>query len=76
MIYDNLTDWYPGSIKPVRAGVYQRRCNGVILYAYFNGHVWSMGSQALTDAMNLKIWIAKNQTSEWRGLDEAPVLVN
>ena len=41
-----LTAWYPGTVKPVRNGVYQRDMpNGNIAFAYWNGMRWFSASR-------------------------------
>ena len=40
------TRWYPGSIKPVRKGWYERqgsRAFDVNIISYWNGHKWIQG---------------------------------
>ena len=69
-----LTDWFPGSVKPVRKGVYQReytygKSKG-LQYCYWNGKVWGMGEQTVEEAMTHEIvfMVAPRQFLPWRGV--------
>ncbi len=54
-----MTPWYPGTVKPVRDGYYQRRLNGkFLLYkAYWDGVSWRS-----TDC------VGYHQNLPWRGV--------
>jgi putative component of toxin-antitoxin plasmid stabilization module len=59
-----LAPWYPGTVKPVRKGVYDFRFpNGAILRLRWDGRRWK------TWANNVLIVIAEDK---WRGLAEPP----
>lgn len=70
----NLTDWFPGSVKPVRVGVYQReysygKSKG-IHYCYWNGRGWGLGEHSVEQAMTHEIdfMVAPRQYLPWRGV--------
>ena len=69
-----FTDWFPGSVKPVRKGVYQReyiygKSKG-IQYCYWNGKGWGMGEHTAEQAMTHEIvfMVAPRQVLPWRGV--------
>jgi hypothetical protein len=70
----NLTDWFPGSTKPVRKGVYQREYtygkSKQIQYCYWNGKEWDMGQSTVEEAMwYAKVFISSpRQQLPWRGV--------
>ncbi len=70
----NLTDWFPGSAKPVRKGVYQREYtygkSKQIRYCYWNGKEWSMGAHTVEQAMRHEhaFMVAPRQWLPWRGV--------
>jgi hypothetical protein len=74
----NLTDWFPGSAKPVRKGVYQReytygKSKG-LQYCYWNGKEWGLGNFTVENAMlnamlDGKAFLpAPRQRLPWRGV--------
>jgi hypothetical protein len=71
----NLTDWFPGSAKPVRKGVYQRHYphfakTASIQYCYWNGKKWGLGNFTVEHAMlDAEAFIsAPRQCLPWRGV--------
>ena len=71
-----LTEWFDGSVKPARPGVYQKDIAGVA-YAYWNGNFWGMftGSSSFytpRDALKGANSRSIDQTARWRGLAEDP----
>jgi hypothetical protein len=71
----NLTDWFHGSTKPVRKGVYQRQYpyyakTAAIQYCYWNGKEWGLGNFTVEDAMrDAQAFIpAPRQHLPWRGV--------
>jgi hypothetical protein len=66
-----LTPWFPGSIKPVRTGVYQQMAKGVIGYQLWTGSYWSLWHQSASVAAQCKdySWF---QNDPWRGLAQDP----
>jgi hypothetical protein len=70
----NLTDWFPGSAKPVRKGVYQREYtygkSKQIQHCYWNGRSWSMGERTAEEAMcnEFAFMESPHQQLPWRGV--------
>jgi hypothetical protein len=71
----NLTDWFHGSTKPVRKGVYQRQYphfakTAAIQYCYWNGRGWGMGEYSIEQAMRHEdaFMVAPRQHLPWRGV--------
>ena len=70
----NLTDWFPGSAKPVRKGVYQREYtygkSKQLQYCYWNGKEWGLGNFTVENAMlDGKAFVpSPNQSIRWRGV--------
>lgn len=67
------TDWFPGSVKPVRAGLYERLVCGEACWAVFDGAVWYLSSptqqEALEFAADKKDGVSDQQTRfQWRGI--------
>jgi hypothetical protein len=67
-----LTLWFPGTVKPVRVGVYQQHCGiGTIIgYQYWNGKKWSSWSSSAKGAILCKQIMAApdHQNDPWRGV--------
>ena len=67
-----LTPWIDGSIKPVRAGVYQRDYSwGIPYYCKFDGSVWYCLHYTVKGASE-ELSISDAQNLPWRGLAEQP----
>ena len=64
-----LTPWFPGTVKPVRVGVYEReyRCSRRI-YNYWNGKTWSGPSPVPKGAEIFKPFYSPYQDLPWRGV--------
>ena len=56
-----LTPWYPGEIKPIRIGVYERQypARSWTSYCYWDGRIFSQG------------WKAPEPAKEYRNLPSA-----
>jgi hypothetical protein len=73
-----LTKWYPGHVKPVRKGVYQRLMPDGLVYARWNGEHWLSGVPWLLprpwwDKPNRKRPdLSFFQHCEWRGVTKPP----
>ncbi len=67
-----VTPWFPGTVKPVHPGVYQRMLNVEIVYAYFGGKNWYVSSpsyeQARINGKNADRVSAVQTSSQWRGV--------
>jgi hypothetical protein len=70
-----LTDWYPGDVKPVRDGVYQRHYyDAIIVYCHYKEGRWrhaGLSIEYASDKCNFDK-ISSNQKEKWRGLNEQP----
>jgi hypothetical protein len=70
----NLTDWFPGSTKPVRKGVYQREYiygkSKQLPYCYWNGKKWSFAEPTVELAKEHTIVFidSPRQQLPWRGV--------
>ena len=65
-----VTDWFPGDVKPVRRGVYERDYrNGGIAFAMWNGRRWMYKGDTPTEAFN-ETMQSRNSNLKWRGLAE------
>jgi hypothetical protein len=69
-----LTDWFPGDVKPVRKGVYQKLCgHGVELgYQYWNGKYWCYWTPNKNEAKTYEGPSWEGEFGQWRGLTENP----
>jgi hypothetical protein len=75
-----LTPWYPGEIKPVREGVYQRlypylsKKEGAIVYCYYEDEKWKSAALSAEKASlsQNKEFASLYQNYNWRGLSEQP----
>jgi hypothetical protein len=68
-----ITDWFPGSVKPVRKGVYQREYTygktPNVQYCYWDGEHWFMGKHSADGALGvIDLGLAPNQSLPWRGV--------
>lgn len=69
------TQWYPGDVEPVRKGVYQRNlfyqreCQYLITYSYWNGEFWgSYSHQSPRAAFGFRRVRSGYQNLGWRGV--------
>ncbi len=64
-----LTPWFPGTVKPVRSGVYQRKySSGKFLYCYWNGHHFECAARTIEDSLNGFMGTSMTQNLPWRGV--------
>lgn len=61
-----LTQWFEGSEKPVRTGVYERKFAFGDLYSYWDGYKWHSPTTTLCFAEQLGI--STQQNVPWRGV--------
>ena len=65
-----LTDWFPGSVKPVRKGVYQREYiygkAKLSMYCHWDGKQWHASAHTVDGAACN--FLAPNQSLPWRGV--------
>lgn len=63
-----LTPWFPGTVNPVRVGVYERKYNtNKTFYCHWNGeywHAWATTPATAKDAFALSAL----QNLPWRGV--------
>lgn len=69
-----MTNWFPPSIKPVRAGVYEIKFTYTMMpteskYATWNGKKWSNMSYHKTGYWH-GIFVGAEQNKYWRGFTE------
>lgn len=65
------TDWFPGSVKPVRAGLYERLLPGdaEARWAWFDGTVWYLSAMTAEEALGHCGITAMSQSNpQWRGI--------
>ena len=67
---DQLTDWFPPEVKPVRAGVYY--C-GALGYAHWNGTRWGAWQDTPLLARKFPDYENSVQDKWWRALNFNPV---
>ena len=66
-----LTDWFPGDVKPVRKGVYER--NSLTgKYSFWTGTHWCLGFVSMIQASGSKTGSSCDQKASWRGLASDP----
>jgi putative component of toxin-antitoxin plasmid stabilization module len=68
-----LTPWFPGDVKPVRAGVYERQYGrGLIFFClYDKSGKWRYGTVFGPEAaMNMRNIASPMQTLPWRGIQK------
>jgi hypothetical protein len=70
-----FTDWFPGSAKPVRKGVYQRVYTygmaKIPSYCYWDGKQWHAGGLTVDAAVRNyedAFMVAPRQCLPWRGV--------
>jgi hypothetical protein len=73
----SLTDWFPGSTKPTRKGVYERydtgttMCDGRPNFSKWDGAKWC-SSEVTAESAARNNWASYEQDLPWRGLAENP----
>ena len=70
------TPWFPISVQPVRAGVYQVQTNVQpgTQYSFWSGTVWKSTTITARAAESQKfhsVWMTRPQ-AQWRGLAQEP----
>lgn len=63
---NQMTDWFPENIKPVRAGVYETAYCGKT-YTYFDGKRWGWSQPSLSKARKDLDTGGAFQKKSWRG---------
>jgi hypothetical protein len=73
----SLTDWFPGSAKPTRKGVYERDDTGTVMcdgrpnFSKWDGSKWC-SSEVTAESAARNSWESCEQDLPWRGLAENP----
>lgn len=65
-----LSLWLPGTMKPVRVGVYRRQYTFGVRFAYWNGERWSVYGRTAREAFdNVDVPSSLNaRHHRWQGL--------
>lgn len=65
-----LTPWFPGNVKPVRVGVYQRPYGSYDypLYCWWDGKEWSAGARTPFEAKQTRYGSGDQGHMPWRGI--------
>jgi hypothetical protein len=69
-----LTPWFPGDVKPARAGVYERKYGTFYEergYSRWDGRHWYFRNSRINSAA-IDPAISINQSRQWRGLAHPP----
>lgn len=67
-----LTPWFPGDVKPVRAGVYEtdsEQIGGTRTFQRWTGKQWGL---CTSDASFAPPFMSAYQNPKWRGLAKKP----
>ena len=79
MSTQQLTDWFPGDVKPVRVGVYEVQDEGGVgKFSEWNGEHWGLRTNILRFASDWSNPVYRgfkptaNQRLKWRGLAADP----
>jgi hypothetical protein len=65
------TDWFPGNIKPVRIGVYEKQIyNERSVFSYWDGAYWFVYSYSVLAALQHRGCKSVFQNSKWRGISK------
>jgi hypothetical protein len=69
----DLTPWFPGSVEPVREGVYQRQFGSTdnLGYCFWDGTHWHFRALTPIGAMNTSL-VSTFHRLPWRGLAKEP----
>lgn len=67
----DLTPWYEPGVRPVRAGVFQRRHTlreYQTAYSFWNGNFWGVLAATVKQAENYRLARSAHQELPWRGM--------
>ena len=62
-----LTQWFPGDVKPVHIGVYERRLTKYLYYSRWDGEKWYYLRDTVDEAAS-QIIDSAHQNLPWRGV--------
>lgn len=65
-----LTPWFPGDVKPVHVGMYERDFGWGHAYSYWNGEFWGQYCRTVSVAYASRGKVSFHQQVPWRGLTE------
>lgn len=73
MAKQKLTPWFPGNVKPVRVGVYERKPTEFTglggKYSFWNGNKWLLSAETIQEAAEEGCWVwSFEQKTPWRGV--------
>ena len=66
------TPWFPGTVKPVRRGVYEVKLPPGPWFRYWDGIRWCLGGHTPQQAMKMRDRSEPWKPDPWRGLAEKP----
>ena len=66
------TPWFPGDVKPVRDGVYDRRMSWGVCYAKFSRGRWFSSGPSKYLARDEPMQSGVQEEVPWRGLAQDP----
>lgn len=76
MSKEKLTPWFPGNVKPVRKGVYERDWldGGPQWFSYWDGKNWCFGDETAEGAKYAAnmLHTSAHTNFPWRGLAQDP----
>ena len=69
---NELTPWFPASVKPARNGFYQVMMVASAAWSYWDGLKWGFACWSKKDAIRHKHKESPTQDKQWRGLSKKP----
>lgn len=70
-----VTEWFPGDVKPIRLGVYERKLgfgSRVTAFYAWNGEFWEYGGVDSPSQVSRSRTSSLDQSLPWRGLATCP----
>jgi hypothetical protein len=67
---NNVTDWFPGCVRPAHVGVYETlsRSGNSVRYQHWDGHFWGFFKPSPYEAQARAHMRSQDQYPQWRGL--------
>lgn len=66
------TEWFPGKVKPVRPGVYERHIRTIgVRWSHWDGFRWGGFAGRYKQALENRRFPSGHQNERWRGLARA-----
>lgn len=72
LLLTDYSEWFPGTQKPVREGIYQRQFGlgrAAVTYCMWDGARWLLGAASIAEALTYGE-ASERQEQRWRGLTE------